>query len=253
MALDPVSAVAIVGAGIVGGFFNTLAGGGSLLTLPALMLAGLPADVANGSNRLAMVGQATFGAAAFAREGRLDRAVALEVLWPTVSGAAVGAVVASRVPEATLRVVLLIVLIGMATLLAWVPGAVTAEPDERPRRLGERPLGALALFGAGAYGGFVQAGVGFLLLAVLGGVLRHELVRANALKLVCTAVLSLVALGVFALADQVAWVPGLLLAAATTAGSRIGVRFATRVPAPVLRRILLVAVLASCGAALLDR
>lgn len=253
MALDPVSAVAIVAAGIVGGFFNTVAGGGSLLTLPALMLAGLPADVANGTNRLAIVGQATLGAAAFAREGHLDRATALGVLVPTVTGAAVGALVASQVPEAILRVVLLLVLVGMAALLAFVPGAVTAEPGERPRSPRERPLGGLALFGAGMYGGFVQAGVGFLLLAVLGGALRHELVGANALKLVCTAVLSVVALAVFALAGQVAWVPGLLLAAATTVGSRLGVGFATRVPAVVLRRILLVAVLASCGAALLER
>src|SRR5690606_26473499 len=104
---------------------------GSLLTLPALMLAGLPADVANGTNRLAIVGQATLGAAAFAREGHLDRATALGVLVPTVTGAAVGALVASQVPEAILRVVLLLVLVGMAALLAFVPGAVTAEPGER--------------------------------------------------------------------------------------------------------------------------
>jgi len=251
MALDPISAAAIVVAGIVGGFFNTLAGGGSLLTLPALMLAGLPADVANGTNRLAIVGQAAWGAAAFARAGRLEARPALEVLLPTATGAAGGALVASQVPEDLLRTVLLLMLVGMAALLAFAPGMVSAEPGERARALRERPLGAVALFAAGAYGGFVQAGVGFLLLAALGGVLRYDLVGANALKLVCTAALSVVALAVFVWADQVAWVPGLLLAVATTAGSQLGVRFATRVPAAALRRVLLVAVLASCGAALL--
>lgn len=250
MALDLISGAAIVGAGLVGGFFNTVAGGGSLLTLPALMLAGLPADVANGTNRLAIVGQATLGAAAFAREGRLDGPTSLSVLLPTVLGSAAGATAASLVPEEPLRIVLLSMLVGMALLLTFAPGVVTAHPDEQPRILRESPLGIVALFGAGAYGGFVQAGVGFVLLAVLGGVLRHDLVRANALKLVCTATLGVVALAIFVLAGQVSWVPGLLLAVSATLGSQVAVRFATRMPAQVLRRILLVAVLASCAAAL---
>lgn len=248
--LDGAQGVALVVAGLAAGFFNTVAGGGSLLSLPVLMLIGLPADVANGTNRLAVVTQSVVGAASFAGAGALPRQSVLPVLGPTLLGAILGAVVASRVQEGVLRGVLLTMLVGMALLLTLAPGLVTAEPDEEPR--GTTLIGALGLFGAGLYGGFVQAGVGFLLLAVLGGLLRYDLVRANALKLVCTTVFGVAALGIFVLADQVAWVPGMVMAAAAVLGSRLGVVFATRVEPVVLRRLLLVMVLAACAGALWD-
>lgn len=250
--LDPITGLVLVGAGLVAGFFNTVAGGGSLLTLPALMLAGLPADVANGTNRLSVLTQSVAGVGAYAKEGRLAREAILPVLAPTVSGSFLGALVASQVPEEVLRVVLLAMLVLVAALLGFFPKVITPAEGEEPRTLREHPVGALGLFATGLYGGFVQAGVGFLLLSVIGGMLRFDLVRANALKLVCTTVFGVVALAVFVAAGQVAWVPGLVLAGAAAVGSRVGVSFATRVPAVVLRRVLLVAVIASCLAAYLE-
>jgi uncharacterized membrane protein YfcA len=107
------------------------------------------------------------------------------------------------------------------------------------------------LFGAGLYGGFVQAGVGFVLLAVLGGVLRYDIVRANALKLVCTLVFGSVALGVFAVAGQVEWKLAALLAVYTVIGSQLGVRFALRARHDIIRWIMFAAVVATCVAAML--
>ena len=95
------------------------------------------------------------------------------------------------------------------------------------------------------------AGVGFVLLAVLGGVLRYDILRANALKLVCTLVFGVVALGVFVWAGQVDWLPAAVLAVATVIGSQLGVRFALDIDKRVLKRIVLVCVVVSCVVAFL--
>jgi hypothetical protein len=117
--------------------------------------------------------------------------------------------------------------------------------------LSRSPAGIAGMVGAGLYAGFIQAGVGFILIAVIGGVLRYDIVAANALKLICTLVFGIVALAVFAVAGQVVWLTALLLAVYTTAGAQLGVRFALRVPARVIRWIVFVAVIASCVAAYL--
>jgi len=229
-----------------------MAGGGSLLTLPALLLFGLPADQANASNRLSIVSQSATGVWGFARGGKLDTRAIAPILLPTMAGSLIGALAASRVPNDVLEYVLLGTMMAMATLLLVRPRSVTAAPGEQPRWHDRRLAGMAGLFGAGLYGGFVQAGVGFILLSVLGGVLRYDLMRANALKLVCTAVFSVVALAVFIPAGQVVWLPAALLAGYTAIGSQIGVRFALRAPEGVIRWVIFAAVIGTCVAALLE-
>jgi uncharacterized membrane protein YfcA len=240
-------------AGVAAGFLNTLAGGGSMLTLPVLMLLGLPADVANGTNRLSVVTQAASGMLGFRSRGKLDERALLPVIAPTVAGALLGSTAAARMPPALLEHVLLGTMMAMAVIMTVFPGAVTAPPDAPPATGARRAAGIAALFAAGLYGGFVQAGVGFLLLGALSGVLRYDLVRANALKLACVAVFGIAALAVFVIAGQVAWVPAAVLAAGTAAGSLLAVRFAVRVRQDVLRYIVLACVIATCVAALLAR
>lgn len=246
--LDLLGLALLAAAGVAAGFVNTMAGGGSLLTLPALMLLGLPADVANGSNRLSVVTQSVSGAWLFHRRGKLVTESVAGVVLPTVAGSAVGALVASKVPPAVLEPVLIVTLIVVALLMALAPHAVAPE-DEEPQPVGWKGGGGLFL--AGLYGGFIQAGVGFVLLGVLGGLLRYDLVRANALKLVCTTIFGVVALGIFVAAGQVAWPPAIVLSVATVVGSQLGVRFALKVEPGVMRRIVLICVIASCVAAAL--
>jgi uncharacterized membrane protein YfcA len=243
--------LALAAAGLGAGFVNTLAGGGSMLTLPALMLLGLPADVANGTNRVSVLSHSVSGVYGFHRRGKLDTRALVPVLIPTVAGAAVGAVAASQVPPSILKYVLLGTMMTMAVLMAGFPARVTAPDGEEPILTSRRLARSAGLFATGLYGGFIQAGVGMLLLAVLGGVMRYDLVRGNALKLACTMVFGAVALAIFAAAGQVNWFLGALLAVYTTAGSQLGVRFAMRVNQTALRRLLLAAVVASCIAALL--
>lgn len=241
----------LFGAGVVAGVINTVAGGGSLLTLPALMLLGLPANVANGTNRLAVVSQSLSGVLAFHRAGGLPTEAILPVAAPTVLGAIAGAVVAAVAPPEILEPTLLGTMILMASVMLLAPKVMMVGEEETPRAPWKHAPSWLGLFGAGVYGGFVQAGVGFVLLAVLSGVLRYDALRANALKLVCTLVFTFPALGVFILAGQVEWVPAVLLAVGTVTGSQLGVRFALRTKPQVIRVIVFVCVVASCVAVLL--
>lgn len=226
-------------AGVAAGFVNTLAGGGSLLTLPALMLAGLPASVANGTNRVAILTASLTSVSAFARAGRLPVLATARLLPPTLAGAALGAWTASVTPDHVLEPVLLVTMVAVALLLALRPRLL--DPAARE---GERPGGWLALvylFGAGWYGGFLQAGVGFVLLAVLAGALRYDLVRANAIKIALVLPWTVVVLAIFLAHDLVRWVPGLILGAGTALGGWLGVRFALRRTA-WLRWVVLAAV-----------
>ena len=235
--------------GLVSGFINTLAGGGSMLTLPALMMLGMPADVANATNRVGVLMQSVTGAKGFSDQDKLDKSTILPVLVPTVVGALVGSLLASFLPVWVLKPVLLGSMITMALVMVIRPQAVIPVAGTEPYKLVDRPVAGLGLFLAGVYGGFVQAGVGFILIAALAGGLRYDLIRTNALKTVCTAVFSGVALVVFAMRGQVWWIPGLILAVGSIAGAMASVRFAINVSQNTLKWLLFVMVIATCAGA----
>jgi len=235
--------------GVISGFINTLAGGGSMLTLPALMMLGMPADVANATNRVGVLMQSVTGAKGFNDQNRLDRSAVLPILVPTVIGALAGSVLASYLPVWLLEPVLLASMVTVALVMVIKPESIAPPEGTVPFRLKEKPMAGIGLFLAGLYGGFVQAGVGFILIAALAGGLRYDLVRTNALKTVCTAVFSGVALIVFALRGQVWWIPGLILAVGSIAGAMISVRFAINVSQNTLKWILFVMVTATCAGA----
>lgn len=247
--LSLLSVLLLTVAGFVAGFINTIAGGGSLLTLPAFMLLGLPADIANATNRVGILLQSLAGARGFYSHGRLDPATIVPTLIPTLLGSLVGALLASYLPVAVLKPALLFTMLAMAILMLLQPSVIAPPPGTPVLSLRQRPAAALGLFFGGLYGGFVQAGVGFILIAALAGGLRYDLVRANALKVAITAALTLIALAVFIARDQVLWVPGLLMACGTVVGATLSVRFAITVPQRVLKWALFTMVLVSCGAA----
>jgi len=242
------SAILLV-SGVAAGFVNTIAGGGGLLTLGALLLMGIPADVANGTNRVSVAAQSIAGVRGFHRRSALDTPAILPILAPTISGSLIGASVASFLPAFVLKSLLLSTMIGMALLLMLQPAIMTPPPETEPVRLRESPRGWVALFGAGLYGGFIQAGVGLLLLTALVGVLRYDLLRGNALKLVCTTIFGAVALSVFALRGQVLWLPGAIITVGTLIGVRLSINWAMKAKTKNLRIVLLIGVIATCVAA----
>lgn len=214
--------------GFLAGGINTLAGGGSNLTLPALMLLGLPADVANGTNRIAVLMQCVVGVRGFDQHKSLDRPAILPILIPNIVGGLLGAIGAALLPNLYLKPVLLLTILSM-TVIILVKPEVIAPPLGTAALSPAQHKGAWwSLFAAGVYGGFVQAGVGFILLAVLGGGLRYDLLRANALKTVCALAFTSVALVIFIAFGQVSWVPGLILASGSMLGAQLAVKVAVR-------------------------
>lgn len=232
-------------AGLIAGVVNTLAGGGSNLTLPALMMLGLPADIANGTNRIAVVLQCIVGVKGFDKHKSLDRPAILPILMPTIIGGIFGAVCAAVTPIGYLKPILLLTILSMSAIILLRP-AVLSPPEGTPTlKPTESRQGWWGLFGAGFYGGFVQAGVGFILLAALAGLLRYDLKRANALKMVCTLAFTLLALLVFIVFDQVMWIPGLVLALGSMTGAHFAVKIAVRSTQDTIKWFLFVMTIAA--------
>jgi uncharacterized membrane protein YfcA len=247
--LSVLSISLLVVAGFLAGFINTIAGGGSMLTLPALMIFGMPADIANATNRVGILLQSFAGASGFHKKGKLAPSTIVPTLVPTLVGALFGSLLASYMPVSWLKPTLLVTMLGMAILMLVKP-SVVAPPEGTPAyTLRERPAAAIGLFIAGFYGGFIQAGVGFLIIAAVAGGLRYDLVRTNALKMAITAALTVIALVVFVARGQVLWIPGLVLAVGMVAGAMTSVQFAIHVPQSVLKWTLFAMVLVTCVAA----
>ena len=239
----------LVVAGVAAGFVNTIAGGGSIFTLPSLMLLGLPADVANGTNRVGVLIQCVAAVRGFNRHNKLDRSAGVPILIPLVVGGLLGSGLASVIPAGVLKPVLLGTMMAMTLLIVLKPSTI---PDitESSLTVQQKPIALFWLFLSGVYGGFIQAGVGFLLLTALAGVLRYDLVRANALKMLCTLVITLVALLVFIYQDQVKWLPGIILGIGSVIGVKLSVKFAISAQQKTLKWIMLGMAMLVCLAAL---
>lgn len=250
MEIDVLHLCVLILAGVAAGFINTLAGGGSLFTLPALMLLGMPADIANGTNRIGVFLQSVAGVWGYRRHGKLEQAALVPILVPSVLGALIGSLTASYIPPAILKPVLLGTMMAMMLLVLLKPSTFPAL-GETTFTVAEKPAAWGWLFVAGLYGGFVQAGVGFLLLTVLAGILRYDLVRANALKMACTVVFGLLPLAVFIVRDQVLWLPGLIVGISTIVGVQLSVKFAVTAHQNTLKWIFLGMGMLVCVAALL--
>ncbi|MDX1491984.1 MAG: sulfite exporter TauE/SafE family protein [Pseudohongiellaceae bacterium] len=237
--------------GFLAGCINTVAGGGSNLTLPILMLLGLPADVANGTNRVAVALQCIVGIRGFKNHDRLDVPAIVPILIPNLLGGVIGAITAALIPAITLKPLLLGTILTMSVVILVKPNFIAPPHGTPALSVKDNKMAWWGLFLAGVYGGFVQAGVGFILLAALAGGLRYDLARANALKLVCSLGFTVLALGVFIAFDQVRWLPGLILAIGTMLGAWVSVRFAVKAKQSTVKWVLFGMTLCSCGAALL--
>lgn len=236
----------IVLAGVAAGFVNILAGNGSLITLPALIFFGLPANIANATNRVGVVFQNIVGVAGFQRKGMLDLHGGLLYSIPTAIGSILGAYIAVDINEAVFRRVLAVVMILMLVLMfvkpeRWVKGKV----ERANHRLTIASI--IIFFAIGIYGGFLQAGVGIFLLVALVLNAGYDAVRGNAVKVFIVLSLTIVALIVFQANGQVQWGVGLLLAVGNMIGAWLATRFAVEKGALWVRRFVIVVVLFSAA------
>lgn len=220
--------------GVIAGFINTIAGGGSNITLPALMIMGMPADVANATNRVGVALQCMVGTAGFHKQGSLELNDTPLMLGIALTGGLAGAIAASFMPNLYLKPILLTAMIIMAFIILVSPSIITPPANTPIKRIKDSPIAIGILLMAGFYGGFIQAGVGFILIGAIAGTLRYDLLRTNAIKSLIILGFSLVALIVFIPRGQVAWVPGLVLAA----GSMIGAYFSVHVAIKISQQAL---------------
>lgn len=245
---DIYQAMILIVIGLVAGVINTLAGGGSNLSLPALMMYGLPADVANATNRVSVFLQSLTASRGFYQHDKVDSASVKDTFFPLLAGGLVGAISASYLDVELLKPALLGTMIAVSLWVVFKSDA--HDSTEKPvNSCWSSKSALLATFGAGFYGGFIQAGVGFVLIAAFVGTLNYDLLRANAMKVVATVIFTSIALVVFVLRDQIAWLPGLLLAVGSIVGAQVAVKFAVQVNAKTLKiMVLAMTILASIAA-----
>ncbi|MBW2475440.1 MAG: sulfite exporter TauE/SafE family protein [Deltaproteobacteria bacterium] len=227
--------------GVIAGFLNVLAGGGSLLTLPLLIFFGLPAATANGTNRVAIFCQNIFAITGFKRQGVFPIRLALLCMPPALLGSYLGANLAISVDEMLFRRLLAMIMVGVLLFMVFDP-MKRFRSQERPMTPMRTVVLIVSFFGVGVYGGFVQAGVGFLIITAL---LVHglDLVRINAVKVLVIFAFTAVALGVFIVHGQVDYVLGLSLAVGNSLGGWIATHYAVKKGHDWIKRFVIVTVL----------
>lgn len=247
MEIELLDAVFLIGGGLFAGFVNTLAGGGSAITLPILVEVLNDPLMANGTNRIAVLLSNATAVAGFQRGKVVPWQVVRPLVVPAVAGAIAGSWVATQVDGDTMEAVFAIVIVGVAA-------SVLVSP-RRWEGGGESKLGPamqiVVFSGIGFYGGFVQAGVGFLLLGglVLGGGLN--LVSGNAAKVLLIVSFTLVALSVFLFAGQVSLLAGGVLAIGNMSGAWIASNLAVAKGAGWIRWVVVAAALVAAARMLL--
>jgi uncharacterized membrane protein YfcA len=214
-------AVLLVGGGLLAGTINAVAGAGSILTVPLLVLAGVPGNDANGSNRVGILTSNAAAAVSFRRLGVRGLRRALPILVPVVVGAVLGSFTIGRLTDE-----------GFERFFGFLVFPLVVLALRKPKvRLDVQPWSTratVAVFTAiGVYGGAVQAGLGLVLLAALTRS-GYDLVIANNVKAVVNLSITVVALPIFIARGEVEWVPALVLAAGFTVGGWVGAHAAVK-------------------------
>lgn len=218
-------------AGVVTGIINTLAGSGSLITLPIFMfMCGLPAPVANGTNRIGVLMQSLVGGVSFYRKGHLPTKNILWLVIPMFIGAVSGANVAVYLDKDSMTTAIGILMLCMLVFLLINPKKWIQESGAGNGERNRKWYSILIFLGIGFYGGFLQAGVGLFLLAGLVLVARYSLLQGNAIKMLAVIVFSIPALIIFFQHNQVHIGYGLLMALFQSTGAVLGVRVISKVP-----------------------
>jgi hypothetical protein len=232
----------LVAGGVAAGVVNTLAGGGSLISVPLLVLIGLPATVANGTNRIGVFVQNLVAAWSFRARGVSGLAGASKVVVPVCIGSLIGAYTVAKLDDATFQRIF-----GLVMLIDLIPMLRKSKPGGEHAT---RPWPRWLLFGVfaliGIYGGAIQAGVGLLMV----GALNHsgyDLVRANSIKVTTNVAITAFAIPIFVLAGQVSWPHAGVLTIGFAFGGALGAKIAVTGGERVIRPVMIAAILLLAG------
>ena len=214
------------------GALNSVAGGGSFLTLPALVFVGVPPVIANATGTVALLPGYAAGAWGFREDTAPPPGLSMRLLVVlSLVGGALGAGLLLVTSNETFSIVIPWLLLAATVLFAF-------GPQLRQRLAGGKPSTAKATVGVlavAAYGGYFNGGLGILLLALFGLLGQTQLNAMNGMKNLVSALLTAIAVAIYAAGGIVQWPQALMMMLAATAGGYGGARVARRLPAPVLR------------------
>lgn len=231
----------ILAVGIFSGFLNIVAAGGSLLTLPMLIFLGLPSATANGTNRIALLIQNSIAVWDFRQKGFFDLKLGLLLGVPAIIGSLGGSLLAVNLPDEIFNKILAIVMLLVLFTMIKKPQPVQVleEKDWSSKR---RLLAIIAFFFIGFYGGFMQAGIGFIIISALLVLTGMSLVKINSLKVFIIGIYTFFALIIFIINGHVDWILGFTLAAGNAIGALWGTNFAVAKGDKWIERIIIVTV-----------
>lgn len=230
--------------GVLTGFLNTVAGGGSLISMPVLIFMGLPGTIANGTNRVAIMTQNIFAVGGFHSKGvKLPIPYVYYLSLVSLVGGLIGAWLATDIPDGLFNRILAVVMIVVVISIVANRSATKKAGGERLSKR-EQTIGTVLFFFLGIYGGFLQAGIGFLVIALLSHVNNFDLVKINYIKVFAALLYTGAAVAIFAIQDKIVWSIGITLAVGQGIGAWYASRWSVDKGEKWIKRILVVSVVA---------
>jgi uncharacterized membrane protein YfcA len=236
-------AAVLIITGVIASFLNVTSGGGSLVSLPILIFMGLPSPIANASNRLGIIGQNIFAVAGFRSKGVHAWPYSLYIALSAFVGAIIGAKISVDLDDELFNRIIAVVMILVVLMTVFKPiktGELSVERMDRKSVI----KGIIVFFFIGIYGGFIQAGVGFLMIAALTSINGFSLVKTNSAKVFVALIYTLSAVAVFIYEDVINWEYGLTLAFGNAIGGWVASRWSVKKGDVWIKRILVVTVTA---------
>ena len=228
--------------GFIAGIINTLAGGGSLLTLPILIFLGLPPNIANGTNRIAILFQNIFTTAGFKSKGVITFPFSIYVGISALIGSLIGAQIAIDIKGEVFNRILAIIMVIIVFYMVFKSKITVVNTLEKTS--GKHLwISIILFFFVGIYGGFIQAGVGFIILLILSSVNNLSLVKSNAVKVTVVLIYTIASIAIFAYNDKINWEMGLTLAVGNSIGGWFASRWSVNKGDGLVRKFLIVMVI----------
>lgn len=233
---------ALILSGLLVGFINTLAGGGSIISLSVLMMLGLPATVANGTNRIAIAVQNLTAVSSFKHQKVLDTKKGIWLAIPAVVGSVIGAWIAADINQQVFEYAVGIIMLIMMFFILYKPQRWIKEHADLVNKK-VTWLQIVIFFFIGMYGGFIQIGVGYFLLAAIVLGAGYELVKANAIKVFIVLLYTPFAIVVFFFNNQIDWAYGLVMTIGNVAGAFLASKMAVSWGAGFVRWVIVAVIL----------
>lgn len=232
----------LIGAGVFAGSVNTIAGGGSLLTLPLLIFMGLPTAVANGTNRIAIAVSTLSANIGYTSKNVVTYPFSVYLGISALFGAILGAKIAIEIEGSIFNRILAIIMIIVVLIMIFKPKMTDHLSQERTTGK-HLAISLVAFFFIGIYGGFINAGIGFIIMLYLNIFNRMNLVRVNAAKVGVAFIYTIGALVTFALSGNINWLYGLILAIGTSIGAWTASRFSVDKGEGFIKQVMILMVL----------